>query len=33
MSIKEILRDKIGYLAHKGQMIWGTKILKVPTTI
>jgi len=31
-SIRRSLKDKIGYLAHSGQMIWGTIGLKVPTT-
>ena len=31
-SIKKTLKDKIGYLAHTGQMIWGKLSLKVPTT-
>jgi hypothetical protein len=31
-SIKRSLKDKIGYLGHSGQMIWGTVGLKVPTT-
>jgi len=33
MSIKRLLKEKIDYLAHKGQMIWGNAKLAVPTTI
>ncbi len=32
-SIKKILRERIGYIAHSGQMIWGSLALKVPTTL
>lgn len=32
-SIRKLLKEKIGYLAHSGQMIWGTLPLKVPTTL
>lgn len=32
-SIKRALRDKLGYIAHSGQIIWGTTALKVPMTI
>lgn len=31
-SIKKFLKDEYGYLVHKGQMFWGTKSSKVPTT-
>jgi hypothetical protein len=31
-SIKKELKEKILFLAHKGQMIWGERELKVPTT-
>ena len=30
---RSILKDKIGYLAHSGQIIWGTIDIKIPTTI
>lgn len=31
-SIKKFLIKELGYLAHKGQMFWGTIPSKVPTT-
>ena len=31
-SLRKFLKDEYGYLNHKGQMFWGTKLLKVPTT-
>lgn len=32
-SIKGILKEKIGYIAHSGQILWGSLHLKVPTTL
>lgn len=32
-SIKKTLKERIGYIAHSGQMIWGSIALKVPTTL
>lgn len=32
-SVKKTLKEKLGYVAHSGQMIWGTTALKVPMTI
>lgn len=31
--VKKTLKEKLGYIAHSGQMIWGTTALKVPMTI
>lgn len=31
-NISKLLKEECGYLSHKGQMFWGTKLIKVPIT-